>query len=302
MRKLAVAIIALGFLWISVQIAPSQTDAQEKLAPPVLKQANVHEFGCGPCMIINTLRFLSKDREFDWSSLPGDSDEARAKRIIDVYGTRDSTTYEGKQRFSDGFDGMSCRDTVATFQDLLSDAGDPFEISGTFLEKREGESLLGHLNRVHTLFKRSLDSGLPVPFAIRSFGAKIDEVKSRYFWYGLSQHFVTVVEVQEQLEENEKGFKFEFVDSDTGKREFGYICFDEARNFSAIKGNTETYEWLSDRPFLQVIAPSLRLQTNKLGFHQRSIMTANFGIFEKQIVDDLATKQSASDVADNQRK
>ena len=122
---------------------------------------------------------------------------------------------------------------------------------------------------------------MPVITSFRSFAPSWNEKKKEWEWEGLFQHFVAVVSVQETLAEGEKGFSFAYADSHTGRLEHGYANIDEARNFTAAKGNTERWVWRTDRPFLLVTAPSLRLKTQEQPWYVRTIITLNYGVFRK---------------------
>jgi hypothetical protein len=90
---------------------------------------------------------------------------------------------------------------------------------------------------------------------------------------------VTVVEVPASLPENEKGFRFGFADPYTGRVEYGYVHAEEARNFTAARGNAEVWEWVTDRPFPLVTAPSLRLKTQDAPWFARTLITLNHAVF-----------------------
>ncbi len=81
---------------------------------------------------------------------------------------------------------------------------------------------------------------------------------------------------------NEMGFRFGYADSATGRIDYGYAYVDEARDFIAAKGNAEKWEWLHDRPFLLVTAPSLRLRTQTVPWSARTIIILNYAIYRDE--------------------
>ena len=85
--------------------------------------------------------------------------------------------------------------------------------------------------------------------------------------------------VPERIDDGEKGFRFTYADSFTGRLETGYAHVDEARNFTAAKGDEKRWEWLTDRPFLLVTAPTLRLSTQKQPWQLRTIITINYAVY-----------------------
>jgi hypothetical protein len=52
-------------------------------------------------------------------------------------------------------------------------------------------------------------------------------------------------------------------------------------DFTAAKGNAEKWEWLTDRPFLCIVAPSLRLQTQTTPWSSRTVIILNYAIYRE---------------------
>ena len=264
------------FLLFAVVFANHSANAQE-----IVAQAEIGKDGCGPCAIYNCIK-LSNLRE-KLAKVSGDEPLDKVRSIIDMVGEKPSVTYDYRLRYAEGSFGMSPEDVAASFNDVLDHIEAARNLTGTYLDRRDDEYLMGHLHRMHGLFKDSLDQGQPVLTSFRSFVARKKEGKEKPLWYGLGNHFVAVTKVQDELRPNEKGFSFEFMDSESGKKEFGYLYFDQARNFTAKRGNAQHFEWKRNRPFLCAVIPSLSLKTNETEFFQRTFICASFAVFPEQI-------------------
>ena len=247
-------------------------DAQE-----TLNQDLVYKVACGPCAIVNQLQFGTEKEQDALRKLKGGSKAQKAKEIIKRYGKRQSPNYrDGRPVFRE--DGMSSPDLLRMVNWVRGDKSLP-ELAGDYLNRGENEELEDHLARVHRQLKESLDSGTKPIISFRSFTPKYYDELEEWLWSPLMGHFVTVISVPDQIEEGEKGFRFRFADSATGKIETGYAHLSEARNFVAQRGDKVNWEWKKDRPFLLVTAPSLRLKTQKSEWFLRTIITLDYGIY-----------------------
>jgi hypothetical protein len=241
--------------------------------PPVLNQKHIGESACGPCSVINALAWGDQALRRRLAELPGDTLQAKVQGIIDTFGPKPSVAYEGKSRYR-AADGMTWLDVPPFFNDALQGSGK--SVTGAYMDRGAGESLDAHLRRVHGRLKRSIDAGVPVVTSLRSFAPKFNEQDEKYLWEGLHGHWVTIVAVSDEPADNQKGFTFKYADPGTGRVEHGYLWYDEARNFTAARGDAQKWEWLPNRPFLLVTAPSLRLNTQRQPWHLRTIVTLNY--------------------------
>ena len=245
--------------------------------PLVVSQGIVHKFSCGPCALVNQLQLGTEKEQDALRKLKGSSSAQKAKEIIKRYGKRQSPNYrDGRPVFRE--DGMSSPDLLRMVNWLRGDKS-LSELAGDYLNRAENEELEDHLARVHRQLKESLDSGTKPIISFRSFTPKYYDELEEWLWSPLMGHFVTVISVPDQIEEEEKGFRFRFADSATGKIETGYAHLSEARNFVAQRGDKVNWEWKKDRPFLLVTAPSLRLKTQKSEWFLRTIITLDYGIY-----------------------
>ena len=207
----------------------------------------------------------------------GETAAAKAREIIKRYGQRQSPTdRDGRAVFRK--DGVGWQDMTRLANWVRKDRGLP-KLSGGYLDRKKNEDLGAHLARVHGLLKTSLDSGVKPIVSFRAFAPKFYEENDLWIWDPLAGHFVTLLEIQEEIAEGEKGFRFRYADSGTGKIETGYIYLSEARNFVAIKGGRRDWKWVDQRPFLLVQAPSLRLRTQEQDWFLRVTITLNHAVY-----------------------
>lgn len=245
--------------------------------PSVLNQNFVHENGCGPCALINQLQFGTEAEQTVFQKLEGKTAAAKAKGIIKRYGQRRSPTLrDGRAIFRT--EGMTWEDVTRLANWVRGDRGLP-KLSETYLDRQKNEPLSDHLRRVHKTLKKSLDAGVKPIISFRSFTPKFYEETDQWIWDPLMAHFVTIIEIQNDIIEHEKGFRFRFADSATGNVETGYAHLSEARNFVAIKGHQRAWKWVKQRPFLLVNAPSLRLRTQEQKWFVRTIITLNHAVY-----------------------
>lgn len=247
-------------------------DAEPAKHRPIVAQGSIGVNACGPCALYNALVWGSDDLHRLAKELPGDGAAERIKAVIRKYGAKPS---EEHARYSDA-DGITWIDHLHLTNDLFRAHG-VAPVHGRYLERRDKETPVDGLRRVHKLLRASLDAGLPPIVSVRSFAA-LNNGKE-HLWEGLHGHWVTIVEVPKALAEREKGFRFGFLDPELGTLEYGYAYAEEARDFAATKGNNEKWVWLSNRPFLLVAAPSLRLHTQDQPWHARTTIILNYAIY-----------------------
>ena len=278
-------------LLLGVALVFSQTP--NATGQQIVSQNEISEDACGPCAMITALA-NSKYRDA-LTRMKGDTLIEKAQAIIDEFGSLPSVTYQDQPRFGSFGYGMAPEDISATFSDVAKKLNIDVSLEGMYLERRENESLSGQLERVHSMFLQSLDRGMPVVTSFRSFiasesGNTDEQGNKKFLWYGKGNHYVTIVGVQPELRPNERGFSIEYLDTDSHQKAFGYVYFDQVRNFTAIRGNIKHFKWLKNRPFLCAVLPSLDLKTSAAPFYQRSVITLSYAIFPKSVKDGISRK------------
>lgn len=242
---------------------------------PIVSQTAVGEYACGPCALVNALLRARHPYRQALQSLDGLSTVDQARELASRFGAQPSQVEAGQRMFQ--------RERGITWVDLHAATNHWFEgvgvppLAGGFLDRRKGEPLSEHMQRVHRLLQRSIEVGMPVVASVRSFApAPADD--GGHLWHGLVGHYIAITDVS-LLTSGDKGFTIRYVDSETGAEESGYVSFDEARNFTAAKGDWSKWEWLVDRPFLVVTAPSLRLGTELQPWHLRTVIVLNYALY-----------------------
>jgi hypothetical protein len=245
---------------------------------PVVSQKPLGVNACGPCAVVNALLRAKPPYRDVLESLEGDTPAEKARTLIGRFGKTPSKAYDGEMAYQPER-GITWVDMTACLNALLKDRQAP-SLEGSYLDRRRDEPLGDHLRRIHGILAASIRKGMPVVTSVRSFAPK-PKKEGEHVWTGLNGHYITITAVQERIDKDEKGFRFMYADSFTGRLDTGYAHVDEARNFTAAKGDAKRWEWVSDRPFLLVTAPSLRLSTQKQPWHLRTIIILNYAVYAR---------------------
>lgn len=278
MVRVAFSIFGLCLL-VAAALVPCATATPgepERDALPVVSQAPLGENACGPCATVNALLRAQAPYRKPLDSLTGDKPVEKAQELIRRFSQRPSTAYPGEKAYQPER-GITWVDLTASLNAWFGEQHLP-QMEGAYIDRKPDEDLGAHMRRIHSLLAASIRKGVPVIVSVRSFAPEPKE-DGNHVWKGLDGHYITVTAVQERLADDEKGFRFTYADSFTGKLETGYAHVDEARNFTAAKGDARRWEWLADRPFLLVTAPSLRLGTQKQPWHLRTLIILNYAVY-----------------------
>jgi len=285
MLRPAVVLLAIAAAWLVAPPTAGRPDAQAARATaadkPIVEQSLAGENSCGPCALYHALAWGDARLAAVAKKLGREPADAVA-RLIELYGGKPSEAYGGKRARYEAASGITWIDLGRVVDDLLADHRLPAAAAG-YLDRRRDEPPFAHARRVHALLRDSLRAGFPPLLSIRSFCARRDPEKGgrdedAFEWQGLGGHWVAVVEVQAELAKDEEGFRIGFVDSESGKLLFGYAFAEEARNFTAARGDAEKWEWVTNRPFLLLAAPRPTMSVQDAPWHSRAIVTLNFAI------------------------
>lgn len=241
----------------------------------VLRQDDLDTKACGPVSLVHVLQFGDAACRKALGLLPGGTPAQRAAAVMERFGGKPSRDYgEGKRVRGDG---ISCVDLTDIAREVVTPAG--LTATGDFLDRRKNEADRTFLHRVHRRLADALRTGRAPLVSLRSFATAVDsKMQDGYSWNGVQGHFVVVTRVPAKLADHELGFRFEFIDSKSGRVESGYIYLERRRAFLAAKGNSARYEWKRGSPFLLVTAPTLSLGVDAQPWWARSIVTLNYVI------------------------
>ena len=245
--------------------------------PRILAQINVGTYACGPCSIINQVLLSTPAERAGYEKIPGKTAAAKAKTIIEKYAQRPSLTY-GDNKPTMRQKGINWADMIHLTNWVREDVGLP-SLKGSYLRRIPPEGGESHVKRIHKTFKDSIDGGVLPIINFISQTAYRDPDTKEWLWGSLMGHLCTLMEVQENLAENEQGFRFRYADPQTGKIETGYLHFSAARNFAAFDGDPVKGKWVKHRPFLVVTSPSLNMQTGDKDWHTRTEIVLNYAIY-----------------------
>ncbi len=257
-----------------------------------VSQHSYHRMACGPASLLNSLLAGDVKHRRAFAQLPvegaeaaeasrtarsGAADGERLRRLVETGGALASCEESGTRRFEPRT-GVGPFDLLAWAKELRATLGLP-GVSGAFLDRRAGVEGAAHLHRVHGLLARSIEAGVAPVVRMRLFSADAPRPGAVPKWEGVRAHWVSVLEVPQRLRSFDAGFELVYADPDTGAAATAYVHLERERNFTAAKGSAATWEWVSDRPFLLVEAPSLKaLGRGRIAWHRRAIVTLDYSI------------------------
>jgi hypothetical protein len=192
--------------------------------------------------------------------------------------------YPDRKRCRDK-EGMSDIEMLGFINDYLEDAA-LTKVVGSHFDRTTVETPGSHLRTVHAKLRRSLDAGFPPIVILRWFIAK--EVKKpkkgdeKYNWWGMSGHWMAVVDIPRELEPGALSFTMKVADSWTGRRHDCFIHEEQFRNFTAAKGDDRKWVWPEvAQPYLIATLPPLPLGTKDMPWFLRSNVVLSYGIYRK---------------------
>lgn len=255
----------------------------------VVSQLNISNTVCTGCSLYNMLANGRPEFQKIAKSLPGESPEGRVRHLIDKYGAGPSAVYPNRARYSDKTGGLAAEDMHGFVNDCLKEFRQK-PLATDYLDRKDGESPAQHLRRIHALLLKSLKAGVPPIINVRSYVANTNKEGDDFHWNGLSGHSVTLLDIDPDLRDSDKGFRFWYAESDNGKEkgsvESAYASLEETRPFAAPReftvspaDNKEKWVWKPNSPFLVVTAPSLSLRTHKEPGHKRTLITLRHAVY-----------------------
>jgi hypothetical protein len=277
LRWLRLTILAVFALHV-----PLPLSAEE--APKIVSQRKIGEMACGPCSLLNALKFGGKAEREAVEDIDGEDDDARVKTLIEEYGRGPSDIYPDRARYREK-GGMADLELLGMVNELLRDAELP-PVIGRALDRTKVEAPGTHLRQVHKTLRRSLDAGFPPIVILRSFVIKPAEKPKKgedsYVWWGQSGHWVAVVDLPEELEDGELSFVMKVADPWTGRTQQCFIHEEQFRNFTAAKGDDRKWVWPTvPQPYLIATMPALALGTKDSPWFLRTNVVLSFGIYRK---------------------
>ena len=246
-----------------VQVDPAKTICQ--MIVPI-------ENACTPSVFLNALRFGPPLFQKIFNELPGRSDKEKLARIIEKEGSLPSYVKPGHKIFDPKI-GVFADDFPKYFNALLKKADE--SITGMYFDVGENEKPEAHLRRIHGLLLHSLKQGVPVSTSVRSFAALLKG--DAFLWDGIAGHAILIVGVPKVLPPDAQGILFEFIEPSTGRVREGYIFSETVRGFKAAKGSGAKVTWV-EGGFLQIVAPSLNINTAQQPWFARTFLTLNYGV------------------------
>lgn len=242
---------------------------------PIVRQDTVGANSCGFCAVYHAFSRGGAQEKAALAGVEGRAPADKIARLIESHGAKPSEAYAGKRKRFEPASGITWTDLGAAVGEFC-DAARLAPVQSGYLDRDAGEPHPAHARRVHRLLRDSLAAGFPPLLSLRSFAAR--ERDGAKVWDALVGHWVAVVDVQQEMGEAEQGFRFGFIDSETGSIQWGYAFADDTRWFTAAKGDGARYEWLTDSPFLALAAPKPSMATGAEPWSARTVVVLNFAI------------------------
>jgi hypothetical protein len=215
----------------SVGASPAASAQNEPAAPTVVRQ---HDKGqgldaaCGPCALLNALKFGGPAERAAAARIPGSDDFARVRTLIAMYRNKQPASGTPGTVYFCGPDG-AC--TPTALSEIVCDTLGLKPVDCASLERANDERPVDYVRRVYTGLKRSLGDGFPPVLILRMFTAQDEPSKpGGRFWKEVYGHFICIVGLPEKLEPDALGFSFRFADAGDGKVEEGYFYDEQYRS------------------------------------------------------------------------
>ena len=278
--------------WFSCALAallffhPTLLRAEEAVAEPpvVVPQKSIGPMACGPCSLLNALKFGGRAERTAVGEITGADDLAKVRHLIEEYGRGASEAYPDRPRYREK-GGMCDLEMLGMVNDCLANVSLK-KVEGAPLDHTELKSPGEHLRDIHARLRHSLDTGFPPLVIIRSFVAKAVESPQKgadaYQWWGMTGHWMAVIDLPKRLTPGALSFTMKVADSWTGVPQDCFVYEEQFRNFTAAKGDDRKWIWPTvERPYLVAVMPALPLGTKDTPWYLRSNIVLSYGIYRK---------------------
>lgn len=249
----------------------------------IVSQTKISSIACGPCCLFNWLSHGNEELQGVVTELSdGKSPEQTVKHIIKKYGYRKSATKRSGSRYGSHNGGVGSVNLMIMAQEILQEHLDePPELRGEYLQRHEDESSEAHLKRIAGWFSKSIQSGVPVLFYVRSY--KLTKKRSEpTMVFG---HHVVITSIDKKLERPKDGIartRIKIIDPSGGRVYRGFLSV-AGQEFTAPTFNYQlvnnrartTKRVITGRPLLEIHANAFQ----NSGFKKTNIATAHFATF-----------------------
>tara|TARA_R110002096_G_scaffold100173_6_gene221987 strand:- start:664 stop:1518 length:855 start_codon:yes stop_codon:yes gene_type:complete len=246
-----------------------------KNAEPV-DQTSFSATACGPAAMLNALKFGSESHRTVYQKLTGAGDVAKLRFVIGRYFDQPSLIFEHQKRFTKA-GGVAHSDLLAALRDCAEENRLP-ELQGTEWVRDQGTASVEFVRDTHRKLRFSLiQETLPI-LGLRSQIARYDSETASWNWRKMSDHFIVVTAVPDELREGAHGFSFDYVEPNGGKLASGFIHAERRQAFAGYQGTAAKGRWLDGNRFLLVTAPSSYSLINgdRAKWHDRTLITLSY--------------------------
>jgi formylglycine-generating enzyme required for sulfatase activity len=211
--------------------------AQNEPAEPTVVRQHVKGQGldraCGPCALLNALKFGGPAERAAAARIPGSGDFARVRNLIATYRSQQAVKKgPPNPAYKCDADG-SC--ALGALSKMTWDTLGLRTVNCPNLDRANDERPVDYVHRVYIWIERSLEDGFPPVVDIHKFAVQDEPAKpDGRSWKNSYGHFVCIVGLPEKLGPEALGFSFLFADAGDGRVEEGYFYADRYRNFGDL--------------------------------------------------------------------
>lgn len=203
------------------------------LAAPVTNTSPVNQLrtdgnACGPACLLDAFRAGSSKWQTSIARIDGETDTAKLKKIIHVYGKRGSRLDPKRARWNGRF-GVSGTDLADMANELRAERWMGMVKQEIFF-KTSRETDLTLLKRVHKRLSTSLKKGLPPILRVRRVAYRAPKGSSTKSWLAVKRHYLVLTGLPAKLPKNATSFIVTYHDPWGGKSYQGTVRIPNAKS------------------------------------------------------------------------
>lgn len=219
MPLLSYLAVSFAAMLLLTQCGPTVPATAPNLSAKPVNQLSIAGNACGPAAALNALRFGAPAFQAAAASIPGDSDRSQLRHIILKHGGTWSRHVPSRYRWSRR--GINAADLTDVTNELT-------RTSNTLLVKLSIPSGDRAFTQSYEQLARSLRRGFPPIVGLRRY----DGVKA------IDSHFITILQVPDQLEPQSQSFPIRYLDPMGGRQLHGVIRLQQGKQHGQLIADT----------------------------------------------------------------
>ncbi len=210
---------ALGVCLLLTQCAPTGPATAPNPSAQAVNQLAIAGNACGPAAALNALRFGAPAYQTAAKAIPGDGDRSQLRHIILKHGGTWSRHVPQRYRWSRR--GINAADLADLTNELIRTAKAP----AVTLSIPNGTNAFEHS---YNQLARSLRRGFPPIVGLRRY----DGINA------IDSHFITILQVPDQLEKNAEAYAIRYIDPMGGRTYDGTIRVKRGNSHAQLIADT----------------------------------------------------------------